>query len=217
MSQSATFELGVETAEAYVARARYSYRAKHRCASRRLAGGVSSSMEIADSRQRRRPRAETGAAEAPSRRRLAGEDRTDRHRGSASLCTVLTHPVRSARSSGPRHHVLVMELAPGDRLNWQAEIARLRPHLEAAGWAGETLGAWHRDTADERSVADRFDDHEAFAQLGSTRSTPRWPSAGPARRPRSPVPGGAPATSGAASCTATTPRRTCSSGRAAAG
>jgi 5-methylthioribose kinase len=63
------------------------------------------------------------------------------------------------------NHVLVMQLAPSDRRNWQAEISQSRSHVDAAAWAGETLGTWHRATADRRSVADRFDDHEAFAQL----------------------------------------------------
>ena len=63
------------------------------------------------------------------------------------------------------NHVLVMELGPSDRRNWQAEISRFRPHLDAAAWAGATLGTWHRETADESSLAVRFDDHEAFAQL----------------------------------------------------
>ena len=63
------------------------------------------------------------------------------------------------------NHLLVMELAPSDRRNWQAEISQARPHLDAAAWAGETLGTWHLETADRSGVADQFDDHEAFAQL----------------------------------------------------
>jgi aminoglycoside phosphotransferase (APT) family kinase protein len=63
------------------------------------------------------------------------------------------------------NHLLVMELAPSDRRNWQVEISQSRPHLDAAEWAGETLGTWHRETTDRAAVAGQFDDHEAFAQL----------------------------------------------------
>jgi aminoglycoside phosphotransferase (APT) family kinase protein len=60
-------------------------------------------------------------------------------------------------------HLLVMPLVVGS--NWQAEVAEGRAHLDAAAWAGEVLGTWHRETAGDDRVAEAFDDHEMFAAL----------------------------------------------------
>jgi 5-methylthioribose kinase len=65
-----------------------------------------------------------------------------------ALCNALTPGVAPAVvDHDPDRHVVVLELAPADRLNWQAEIAAARPQPEVGRWAGETLGTWHRETA----------------------------------------------------------------------
>ena len=51
-------------------------------------------------------------------------------------------------------HTVVLELAPADRLNWQAEIGEGRAHAEVGRFAGETLGTWHRETAARPELVD---------------------------------------------------------------
>jgi fructosamine-3-kinase len=72
-----------------------------------------------------------------------------------SLCDALTPGIP------PRllHHdegtsTVVLELAPADRRNWQAEIAEGRAHAELGRFAGETLGTWHRETAARPDLVD---------------------------------------------------------------
>jgi len=90
----------------------------------------------------------------------------------------------------PSAHILVMELLPDDAPNWQSEVEAGRTHVDAAAWAGETLGLWHARTAGDPAVATAFDDYEAFEQL---RLSPfhesvveRVPEAAAAVRPRIP-------------------------------
>jgi 5-methylthioribose kinase len=165
VSQSTAFELGAETAETYVrehglAPAGAPLRVEE------LAGGVSSSVIAI-----RGGGFGLVLKQALPKLRVDDEwrakiERTDTEGSALDLYAALTPgSVPRLVHQDRANHVLVMELAPSDRRNWQAEIARLRPHLDAAAWAGETLGTWHRDTADDGSVASRFGDHEAFAQL----------------------------------------------------
>ncbi len=58
----------------------------------------------------------------------------------------------------------MIELLPDDAHNWQGEVALGRVHAGAGGWAGETLGAWHRNTEADPAVAAEFHDFEAFEQ-----------------------------------------------------
>lgn len=51
-------------------------------------------------------------------------------------------------------HVVVLEHAPADRRNWQAEIGEGRAHAEVGRFAGATLGTWHRETAARPSLVD---------------------------------------------------------------
>jgi aminoglycoside phosphotransferase (APT) family kinase protein len=93
-------------------------------------------------------------------------ERTDTEASALRLYGSLTpHAVPRLIHHDRANHVLVMERAPRDRRNWQAEISQSRPRLDAASWAGETLGTWHRETTDKISVAESFGDHDAFAQL----------------------------------------------------
>ena len=165
MSQSATFVLGPETAESYV----HDRGLAPREAALRvdeLAGGVSSSVFAIRG-------SGVGLVLKQALPKLRVDDdwhakveRTDTEASALRLYAGLTpQSVPRLVDHDRANHVLVMELAPSDRLNWQTEIAQSRPHVEAAAWAGETVGTWHRETANESSVADRFDDHEAFTQL----------------------------------------------------
>jgi len=165
VSQSTAFELGVETAEAYV-REHGLVPPEAPVRVEELAGGVSSSVIAIRG-------GGVGLVLKQALPKLRVDDdwrakieRTDTEASALELYTALTpDSVPRLVHQDSTNHVLVMELAPGDRRNWQAEIAQARPHLDAAAWAGETLGTWHRDTADDAPVAARFDDHEAFAQL----------------------------------------------------
>jgi 5-methylthioribose kinase len=165
VSQSTAFELGVETAEAYV-REHGLVPPEAPLRVEELAGGVSSSVIAIRG-------GAVGLVLKQALPKLRVDDdwrakieRTDTEASALELYTAVTpDSVPRLVHRDSTNHVLVMELAPSDRRNWQAEIAQARPHLGAAAWAGETLGTWHRDTADGASVAARFDDHEAFAQL----------------------------------------------------
>lgn len=97
---------------------------------------------------------------------LAKQERTDTEVAAMLLCAGLTPgAVPRVLDHDPQSHVMAVELVPPTRRNWQEEIASGRAHVDAAGWAGETLGTWHRDTARRPELEATFDDHEAFAQL----------------------------------------------------
>lgn len=51
-------------------------------------------------------------------------------------------------------HLVVLELAPADRRNWQQEIGEGRAHVETGRFAGTTLGIWHRETAARPELVD---------------------------------------------------------------
>lgn len=72
-----------------------------------------------------------------------------------ALCDALTPGVvpRLLRLD-EEAHLVVLELAPADRRNWQQEIAERRAHVETGRFAGETLGIWHRETAARPGLVD---------------------------------------------------------------
>ena len=88
-------------------------------------------------------RRQAGAAEAEGARRLAERPRARRaiEARALALCDALTPGVvpRLLHHDAAAHTV-VLELAPADRLNWQAEIGEGRAHAEVGRFAGETLG-----------------------------------------------------------------------------
>jgi aminoglycoside phosphotransferase (APT) family kinase protein len=165
MSESRTFVLTAKTAETYV-REQGLAGDETSLHAEELAGGVSSSVIALRGNG-------VGLVLKQALPKLRVEDdwqakieRTDTEASALRLYASLTpDSVPRLVHHDRANHVVVMELAPSDRLNWQVEISRCHPHVDAAAWAGQTLGTWHRMTADKSSVADRFDDHEAFAQL----------------------------------------------------
>jgi 5-methylthioribose kinase len=97
---------------------------------------------------------------------LAKAERTDTEVEAMRLCSRLTPgAVPRILAHDPVAHVVAMELVPASARNWQAEIGEGRAHVDAAAWAGETLGSWHAATAAEPGLLERLDDAEAFEQL----------------------------------------------------
>jgi phosphotransferase family enzyme len=93
-------------------------------------------------------------------------ERTEIEAAALRLCERLTPGrVPAVLDLDADAHVVVMELLPDDARNWQAEVALGRAHVDAGGWAGETLGLWHSRTAGDAMVAAQFADHEPFEQL----------------------------------------------------
>lgn len=96
---------------------------------------------------------------------LATPARAETEVAAMELCAGITPGVVPAIiDSDPEAHALVMELIPPTARNWQAEVGAGRVHAETGGWAGTTLGAWHRATSG-RPLPPGFDDLEAFEQL----------------------------------------------------
>jgi 5-methylthioribose kinase len=96
---------------------------------------------------------------------LATPDRAETEVAAMALCGAITPGVVPAIiDSDAAAHALVMELIPPTARNWQAEVGEGRVHAETGHWAGATLGAWHRATADA-PLPPGFDDLEAFEQL----------------------------------------------------
>ena len=96
---------------------------------------------------------------------IAKQDRTELEAAALRLCDRLTPGrVPLALDSDPTSHVVVMELLPGEALNWQSEVGLGRVHAHVGSWAGETLGMWHHRTAGDPDVAAEFDDFESFEQ-----------------------------------------------------
>lgn len=159
------FELSDRTAGAYLMR-RGLVAADRKVTSVALDGGVSANVVAA------RVPGEPGfvVKQALPQLRVADEwlakpERAETETAALTLCGALTPgSVPRVLDTDPEHHILVMELVEG-RSNWQAEVALGRTHADAAGWAGKTLGTWHRETAGSDDVARAFDDHEAFDQL----------------------------------------------------
>ncbi len=72
-----------------------------------------------------------------------------------ALCNALTPGVAPAvLHHDVDDHVVVLELAPADRVNWQAEIGEGRARADVGRWAGETLGTWHRQTTERPRLVD---------------------------------------------------------------
>ena len=131
-----------------------------------LAGGVSG-MVLAV----RAPGVRVVAKQALPRLRVEDDwrsklERTETEAAALRLCGRLAPGrVPEVIDLDPGAHVVVMELLPDDARNWQAEVAEGRTHVDAAGWAGETLGLWHSRTAGDPEVATAFADQEVFEQL----------------------------------------------------
>lgn len=95
----------------------------------------------------------------------AKQERTELEAAAMRLCGRLTPGrVPQVLDNDPSAHVVVMELLPGDGLNWQSEVAAGRAHAGVGPWAGETLGIWHARTAGDPAVRAAFDDFESFEQ-----------------------------------------------------
>lgn len=70
----------------------------------------------------------------------------------------------------PVTNTLVISAAPADWVNWKDALlgAAADPTsgpVDTAAELGAVLGRWHRETRQDPSVADHFDDYEAFEQL----------------------------------------------------
>ena len=97
---------------------------------------------------------------------LAPARRTDTEAAALRLAAKLVPGrVVPVVDSDAESHVVVLQHAPGDWRNWQAELLAGRPHAGRGRWAGETLGRLHAATAGDAEVAAAFADYEAFTLL----------------------------------------------------
>lgn len=96
----------------------------------------------------------------------ASQDRTEIEAAAMSLCDRMTRGrVPRVLDSNPSAHVVVMELLPKAALNWQDQIDEGYPHVVVGAWAGDTLGRWHAQTAENPAVAEAFDNFDSFEEL----------------------------------------------------
>lgn len=96
----------------------------------------------------------------------AKQERSEIEAAAMQLCDLLTPGrVPVVRDNDPSVHVIVMELIPPNARNWQSEVEAGRAHADVGGWAGETLGLWHAQTAGDAEVGAAFADYESFEQL----------------------------------------------------
>ena len=97
---------------------------------------------------------------------LAKRERVLTEAEALKLVGALTEGVvPGVRATDAARCAIVIDLAPPEWRNWKDDLLGGRFDPAVAVRLGALLATWHRETADDSEIADRFGDDEAFEQL----------------------------------------------------
>jgi 5-methylthioribose kinase len=140
------------------------------CRSTRLAGGVSGTVLLVETDRTRIVVKQALSQLLVDNPWFAKPERAQTEAAALTALHAMTAPfVPELIDSDPGQCALVMTAAPAAWRRWKSVLLDDDSHPGNASATGRTLGAvlgtWHRATAGDAAVADRFDDYEAFEQL----------------------------------------------------